>query len=475
MLGYFRQPRRSAAGGVVWRARLVPGAAMNAPQPAGREQSGGLRGHTRDILKGSAAAALAKAGTTAISFMFNLVLARQLGAEQTGVFFVAVAMATVAAVLSRLGSDKAILRFASRHAAADEWPAVKTVYLRALRSVTLASCGFVGLLYLGSDLLATVAFGKPEIAVTLRYLALSVLPLALLNVHAQFLKAIRCIGVSLFLQNGSIAGLSLLSLLLVPTAASAAAVGQVYLWATVCACAIIALLWLLKSPVLSVRRDSAYSHAEIRHSSGALYVVSIMNQIVLPWSAILLLGAWGTEEETGQFGIARRLAMLINFAYLAVDSITGPKFAALFAADDMPAVRHVARRATVLMSCVAGPLAILLVLAPEWVMSWFGSDFRGGAPALVILALGQLVNAVTGSVANLLIMSGHEREFRNLTVAAGAANIGLAALLIPGFGAVGAAWSTALAIGGLNLAGLIVVWRRLGFLPFPVLLSRAKL
>jgi O-antigen/teichoic acid export membrane protein len=444
------------------------------PLATGADRLGGLRGHTRDVLRGSAAAAVAKAATTGISFLFNLLLARQLGAEQTGAFFIAVALASVAAVLSRLGTDKAILKFASKHAAAGEWAVLKTVYIRALRSVTLASVAVVVVLYAGSDLLAAYVFGKPELAPTLGYLSLSVLPLALLNVHAQFLKSIRYIGISLFLQNGAIAGIALAALLFMPAASTAATVGWVYLWATVAACALVAALWLGVSPLLKVRADPSFSQTEIRASSGPLYIVSIVNQIVLPWGAILLLGAWGSEAEAGQFGIARRLAMLISFAYLAVDSITGPKFAALFASNDLPAIRHVARRATVLMSSVAAPLALLLAVAPEWVMGWFGADFTAGAPALVILAVGQLVNALTGSVANLLIMSGHERQFRNITVAAGTANIALAVALIPAFGAVGAAWSTTLAVGGLNLAGLVVVWRTLGFLPFPVLFARSR-
>ena len=54
-------------------------------------------------------------------------------------------------------------------------------------------------------------------------------------------------------------------------------------------------------------------------------------------------------------------------------------------------------------------------------MSLFGPEFRAGGPVLTILAAGQYVNVLTGSVGYLLMMTGNERLVRN--------NMAVAALL----------------------------------------------
>ena len=53
-------------------------------------------------------------------------------------------------------------------------------------------------------------------------------------------------------------------------------------------------------------------------------------------------------------------------------------------------------------------------------MSIFGKGFIGGIWLLRILAIGQFINAVTGSVGYILTMSGHEKDIRNIAILNGA-------------------------------------------------------
>jgi len=444
-------------------------AALIMDEHPNREQH--LSAHSRDLFRGSAVAAIVKIAITLVGFGFNLVLARRLGVEQTGVYFLAFALITVASVLSKRGLDGAALKYASRHIALSDWVAVKTTYLSAVRTVGLTSAVFSVVFVTCGQLIAKFVFGKPDLAEVIPVMALGIIPLAMLHLHAQLLKSARYIGTSLFLQNGSISLAILAALLLFPGIDSARDAAVTYVVAALAVFALIVFLWLNISRFNHFATDWAIDRAELHSSSNSLYIVSMVNQIILPWSALILLGIWGTQEEAGQFGIARRLAMLINFAYLAVESITGPKFAGLFAVNDLQAVRFVAGRATLLISLVATPVGVLFFVFPEWILGWFGPGFSGAVTVLVVMSAGQLVNALTGSVASLLVMSGHEKDYRNVTVVAGIVNLALGLLLIPYWGAEGAAWATAIAVGGLNLLGLVIVRRRLGFLPFPGLTS----
>ena len=84
-------------------------------------------------------------------------------------------------------------------------------------------------------------------------------------------------------------------------------------------------------------------------------------------------------------------------------------------------------------------------------MGLFGTEYSRSALLLVILALGQLVNVMTGSLGYLLSMSGHERDMRTIVLLSGPFAMLAALVLIPLYGVTGVAVATALAVAAQNL------------------------
>jgi O-antigen/teichoic acid export membrane protein len=104
-----------------------------------------------------------------------------------------------------------------------------------------------------------------------------------------------------------------------------------------------------------------------------------------------------------------------------------------------------------------------MLIFPSFLMRLFGAEFAEGAALLQILAVGQFINAITGSVGFLLIMSGHERDMRNVTLISGFSAMFLAWFLTAQFGIIGAATGTAIAVATQNLLAVYFVKKRLGF------------
>ncbi|MDN4732915.1 polysaccharide biosynthesis C-terminal domain-containing protein [Vibrio parahaemolyticus] len=98
-------------------------------------------------------------------------------------------------------------------------------------------------------------------------------------------------------------------------------------------------------------------------------------------------------------------------------------------------------------------------------MQLFGDEFLAAAPLLVVLSLGQMVNIATGSVGFLLLMSGHERTMKYITICSGTISIALLVFLSQSYGVLGAAWAMAIGMAIQNLAALYFVKRYLGFFP----------
>jgi len=98
------------------------------------------------------------------------------------------------------------------------------------------------------------------------------------------------------------------------------------------------------------------------------------------------------------------------------------------------------------------PLVLLFTIRGAWFLGLaFGEAFTTSATALAIITVGQVINAVTGPVGYLLIMSGHENK-ATFSVGIGAGlNLLLNVILILFWGIEGAAVATAVTLGVVNL------------------------
>ena len=140
--------------------------------------------------------------------------------------------------------------------------------------------------------------------------------------------------------------------------------------------------------------------------------------------------------------------------------ISAPKFSELFWSNDMEGLRRVVRMTSRVLFWSAAPILIALLVAPTFWLGLFGEEFRGSYLVLILLAIGQFVNAASGSVGCFLNMTGNHKVLGRITVAAILLNIVLNALLIPPFGIIGAAFATMTTLILWNLTGVVFVWMK---------------
>jgi O-antigen/teichoic acid export membrane protein len=79
-----------------------------------------------------------------------------------------------------------------------------------------------------------------------------------------------------------------------------------------------------------------------------------------------------------------------------------------------------------------------------------------------VLLLGGIVNAFTGVVAYFMLLTGHERQALAIFVGALVVSIALNVVLIPKYGAFGAAIASSSALAAWNLAMWAYVRRTVG-------------
>lgn len=402
-----------------------------------------------------------------LAFVFNVVIGRLVGASGAGIYFLALSIATISSIFGRLGLDNALLRFTAIHSARGEWGRVAGVYALGLRIAFVVS-GCVSLAgFLAAPWIASILFGEPELADPLRWMSLSILPFSLLNLQAECLKGIRRLRDAMLTQSIGIPLIALLFLASTIRTASVSAVALAYLLATVAVAGYAAIAFRRALAPHKVA-DGQFPLQELARSSRPLFITAVMSKAMLPWAPLFLLGIWASTDQVGIYGAATRVALLVSFALATVNSALVPKLAEIYSEGDMPRLGLTARRSALFVTILASPIFVVIIAGNQWVMGMFGPDFRQGGLVLVILAIGQLVNALTGSVNHILIVTGNESVVRNVMTLAVVIMVLLCLALAAPLGAIGVAIATATATAGLNLAAAYVVWKKLGVRTIPL-------
>jgi O-antigen/teichoic acid export membrane protein len=403
-----------------------------------------------------------------LGFAFNVALARVLGADGLGIYHLSLTFALIASVVGRMGMDAAMLKFgAASHAAADG-RRLAAVHRLGI-GTALLGCGIVAACtFFAADWLAIKVYADPAIAQPLRLMGLALVPFALLSLYGELLKAGQHQALSSFVQGAALPMVSLLLLFLfAQNIQDASAAATIYLATNIVVCLTSYVLWRRAFPPASSSTTEPIRFRDLLGTAMPMYGAAVAD-VVMTFSDILILGMFATASDVGIYTAAARTALLTRFLLLANSSVAAPRFAALHAAKDTDGVATLAVRSTLLTTVSSVPLLLIFVVFPENILSLFGPQFEAGAQALIILSVGQFVNAATGPVGYLLNMSGFHRIEGRIAVAGALITVGLCFALIPLWGILGAAAANAIATASCNLLRVYFAKSCLGILMLPI-------
>ena len=378
----------------------------------------------------------------------SLLLVRLAGASGYGEYSYIIAWAQVLLIPAALGFEGLISRELAVYSAQRNWASAKGLLgfsngLVLLNSGLLAIAAILGfwLLGLAEDAQSLLAFA----------IGLASLPfLALSRLRTASLQAIKHVVASqlpetvvrpsvLFVCLGGLFGLRYLGA--APFALSGPVVMSINWIATAIAFYIGSLL--LQRHLSSNLQTSPPQHRRKLWLKAAMPMLLIGSMYVINGQTdSIMLGSLRDKTAVGIYTVANRGAGLISFVQIAFATSLAPIFATLFAEGNLTDLKRTIRtsaRATFLLSLA---VAVGLIVCSHWFLLIFGQEFLAGRTALFVLIGGQLVNAFTGATAQLLIMTGYDRDTAmGVSISAGV-NVILNAWLIPRYGMDGAAIAT---------------------------------
>lgn len=418
-----------------------------------------------EVLPGIKTVFLLKVLSAIASFLLTFLLAKTLGAESVGIYFLSFAILTIIATLGGMGMENMLVKSIAINLSSGKFSKIFGIYNKSMLIALIASGVLAITLFFMAHFISAVIYTKPELEYPLKIMAFAVVPVTMLTLHAYALQGLKKISISV----------SILSLF-VPTIASSLVlmftprfglIGAVisYVCATFLTLAISKYFWNKETKQWSAI-DEHFSATNFLKKSQPFLVISMMNMVFL-WLPVLILGVWETSENVGIYNVASRTAMLTSFVLIAVNSVVAPRYAELFHQNNLSGLNKLAKRTTSLLIIFTLPVLILFLLFPEYILSIFGSEFEHGGMVLIILSIGQFINVSTGSSGYLLMMCGQEDVLKNNILFFTILCTTLLFALVPYFGIIGAAVVIAITTSLRNFSATYLVWKRLRILALP--------
>ncbi|AHE99933.1 hypothetical protein THITH_04230 [Thioalkalivibrio paradoxus ARh 1] len=409
----------------------------------------------------------------AAGFITHVMLARLMGDPgQYGWVAVGQNVAQILAALVAFGIPMVIMRRASQLSATGEHQAI--LALRRLGSAALMRT--TGLVLVPALILAAGAYfwpsgGTGEIVLVLVLALLAAPFLALSRLYTGFSRTYGWFGLSVAPDR---LWRPLLVLLL--------ALFQWWLWPPLVAAQAL-LAFVVASVVVALsmgfvtgRRQRARASVQPGPGNdvaftGSLWRVSAVFgaqsilDVVVRRSDVILVGLMVGPASAGIYFAASRIAELLSMPSAAVGTVIAPRYARRRQMND----HHGLQRLVTLSAhasfwpTLAG--VVLMFWLGEWVLAWFGEEFRAGTEILALLLLARLVLASAGRLQALLNMAGAEQSVLRLQIGTAILNLFLLLILIPWYGAVGAALAHLLVWTTWVVVGSLITRRQLGIRP----------
>lgn len=405
------------------------------------------------IALGSLWSTLIKFGSAALSYAMFVLFAKAMDPVEFGKFSLAFSLGSFLAIVASAGLHTAILRWIPEYSSTGRVALAGYAFRWSMR-MTLLVGALVSLA--ATTAIMAIWVGRPVPDFMLAMIAL-ILPLAMAEFVGSALRAMGSVIFSQLPRDILWRGIAILM-------AGYFALNGERMTSTFAILFLAVSLTLLIAPqILSSRRSvsGASSGGEADGLERAW-----LSQLPPMWGIAVLyastqyidtviVGHFVSTEMAGAYFSASRTALLVSLMLVASVMVTAPLISSAFHSNETPRLQQVLRFAALCTLIPTLSFVILLVVIGRPLLEIFDPAFGVAYPALVVLVIGQAVNALSGPMSYVLQLTGHGSQ--NFKIIAGCYIVGLIVqlALIPQVGMIGAAIGSS----GAIIAWNIISWR----------------
>jgi O-antigen/teichoic acid export membrane protein len=391
----------------------------------------------------------------ALSTIFQIGVARSIGAHEFGAYMVAVGLSWVLAQIAPFGMTWAVVRYVAIYRSqGDQARLLGTVWL-GVRITAIGGAILAAGMFLAAPLLAARILHDPGYTTLLRLLAICVPLSALTELLLASVQAHTRVMSTVMVRSVMVPSLRLFGALGALAVFGGAAV-------TVACGYLIAESLALLLAVVSASRVLPHGPASHPGRHVARYARPLAAQRILESSTSdfgnLVLSASRSVNLVALFTAVLRFTEVANALFKSIGIALAPMVSDIHTADQHDHLARLYKAASRWVFAIGVPALLVQVLFGRWLLTVYGEEFAAAYSALVVVAAGQLVNYSTGVTVDIIRMIGRSGLMLANTVFDVTSYVALNLLLVPRYGLTGAALAAALQLATSNVIRFVEVW-----------------
>lgn len=424
----------------------------------------GRRNLAQRLLAGAAWAFGAKICGMGSSLVVNAVLARMLTADEMGVYFLTVSVTMFAAIVASFGLRQTVVRLIAESLAQGLPGRARVTLVIVFTIAGIGAALVASSYYLGiNDWLSRTVFQMPLLVASAGLTALWIVVLTFQTPVAETFRGLHDIRLAVFLDgilaNTLLAGIVIVLLLLGYRLDYETAILASVTTAAISLLFGLTQLWRRRNVFAG---EGSIQTREVMGISAPMFVTNLANYGINQFS-LWVVAAYLAAEDVALYGAAWRLVSLLALPLMLMNMTVNPVIAELNATSNKHALQDALRGTATLSALPTLAVLILYVLyGGDLLAAVFGAPYHDAYPVLWILCIGMAANAWTGSCAQVLAITGHQRLLMNMTLATGVLAVTLAVLGVRYMGVAGVAWAVTTGRIAYNIIGWWLVYKATG-------------
>lgn len=417
------------------------------------------------LAKDTAIALIIKVIGLSLTYLLQIFLAQWMGRTEYGIYEFVMSCSLLLAIPASLGLPHTVLRLIPEYRVKQDWERLQGLMRGSCLLIVLASLGLT-LIAMGG--IVAVNHFYPFVYATPLLLGMGLVLLqALVSLQQEAARAMEDIPLafvpSQILFPLLVLGSGFLLLQRYEVLSSLLMIGiATFMFLVVVGCQLGFLWQKLKHEF--VPATPVYAYREWLKIA-LILLIQQASSGVLSQTDTIMIGSLLGPESAGIYNAAIKTSLWTSFVLQIVNMVAAPMFTTLYTQGDMSGLQKVVSLVTMWIFYPTIMIAFCLMTFTEPILGLFGSGFIAANWSLKVLVLGQLVNALCGSVGYLMIMTGHQNQSFRVIACSALLNVILNAILIPFLGIVGAAIATSLTMIVWNVWLSILVVKYIGVRP----------
>jgi O-antigen/teichoic acid export membrane protein len=405
--------------------------------------------------------------TTISAFIFQFILGRALSPSEVGVFNLGLTISSLVVLVILVGLDRGVVRFIAHYVSVNDRERELGTVTNSLKIMLLTTLIIMPLSWFLADDLAVFVFHKPELAPVLQVFTLTLPFIALTRWSMGVFLGYKQVKPIVFIEQILVPVLRIVVaiFMIIALYQTATTFSFSYLLSAIVGFGFSGVaIWLFVHARKGDYR-SAPVYRELLLFSWPLLFAGLLNR-TNTYTETLVLGGFASSEQVGIYTICLKISIILTIFFEALNGIWGPYITEIFARRDLDKLTYQFKAATYWAFSLTLPFALLMFLEAPTVLAVFGPEYIQGATILRILIISQVIYVLGGMSALVLIMTGYSRlNLFNLILTI-LLSLLLDFLIIPTYGAMGAAIASLASLGFVTLLRAIQVFNKIHIHPY---------